>query len=142
MVELNNLTRAKISERWVIKTINEILKKLNKKGDVSLVLVGDREIKKLNKKYRQRNEVTDILSFSNLEGGELTMPKGENYLGEIIIGYEQAKRQARKQGHVVKRELLILLIHGVLHLLGYEHEGGGEQAEVMRKKEVELLGLL
>ena len=141
MVEFNNKVRAVVSDKWVNSVVNKILKELNRKGNVSIALIEDKEIKKINKKYRKKDEVTDVLSFSNLESEKLAIPEGADYLGEIIIGYEEMKRQSTEHGHSERRELLTLLIHGVLHLLGYEHEQGGEKAEVMRKKEVELLGM-
>ena len=139
MIEFNNKVVARVSEKWVCAVVDKVLRELKKKGDVSVVFVGDGEIKELNKKYKKTNTVTDVLSFSNLEGGKMMMPKGEEFLGEVIIGYEQAKKQAQERGHSVKNELGILLIHGILHLLGYEHEGGGREAEVMRERERELL---
>lgn len=139
MVELNNKVGVRISDKWVTGVVDGVLGSLGRKGMVSVALVGDREIKRLNKKYRKRDGVTDVLAFSNLEGGKMVMPGKERYLGEVIIGGEQAKRQAKKQGHLVKKELMILLIHGVLHLLGYEHEFGGRGEQLMRRKEAELL---
>jgi len=141
MVEFNNKVGARVSRIWVVGIVSNILKKMSKSGDVSVALVDDKEIKKLNKRYRKKNAVTDVLSFSNLDGGRLIMPESNNYLGEVIIGYNQMKRQAKEQGCLERRELLILLIHGVLHLLGYDHEQGRREARVMREKEGELLGM-
>jgi len=141
MVELNNKVKAMVSERWVNSVVNKILKESNRKGNISVALVSDKEIKRLNKKYRKKDEVTDVLSFSNLEGKKLAMPNGVDYLGEVIIGYGLMKQQSTEHGHSERRELLILLIHGILHLLGYKHEGGGEQAEAMREKENKLFKL-
>lgn len=151
MVELNNKAGAKVSEKWVKLVVGKILKGLKKRGDVSVVLVGEREIKQLNKRYKlstssssveKKRDVTDVLSFSNLEGGKMIGPGEEKFLGEVIIGFKQAERQAREQGHSVRKELMILLVHGVLHLLSYEHEQGGKEAEVMRKKEAALLKIV
>lgn len=138
MIEINNTTKAKISNRLVRKVVLFFLQqmKLGPNAGVSIVFVGEAPIRKLNQKYRKQDRVTDILSFSNLEGGKLIVPQGEPpYLGEIIICYPQAKRQARELGHSVKEEIKILLVHGLLHLLGYEHEG--EDDGVMRKMEEE-----
>lgn len=79
----------------------------------SAVLVSDRRIRALNRRYRQQSVATDVLSF----------PAGENgYLGDIVISVETARRQARRLGHGLLRELELLLLHGVLHLMGYDHE--------------------
>jgi len=140
MIEFNNKVKARVSEEWVGSVVGKVLKELKlSKMTVSIVLVGDREIKRLNKLYRKSDRVTDVLSFSNLEGKRLAIPGQEEYLGEVIIGYEQAGRQAREQGHSTKKELVVLLVHGILHLLKYEHERGGREAEVMRRKEAVLL---
>lgn len=80
---------------------------------ISVAFVSEKEMKKLNKQYRGNNWVTDVLSF-NLKGLE-------SY-GEIILNYTQAKRQAQIIKHTVNDELIFLLVHGLLHLFGYDHE--------------------
>lgn len=79
----------------------------------SAVLVSDRRIQELNRRYRKRSAVTDVLSFSLRENG---------YLGEVVISAPTARRQARHYRHRVEEEVKLLLLHGVLHLLGYDHE--------------------
>ena len=79
----------------------------------SAVLVSDRRIRELNRRYRKRSAVTDVLSFSLRENG---------YLGEVVISAPTARRQARHYRHRVEEEVKLLLLHGVLHLLGYDHE--------------------
>ena len=79
----------------------------------SVVLVSDRRIRELNRRYRQRSAATDVLSF----------PLGENgFLGDVVISAETARRQARRLGHGLDAELRLLLLHGVLHLMGHDHE--------------------
>lgn len=82
-------------------------------GEVSLVLVGDRRIRQLNARYRRRDKVTDVLSFTGDEPGQL---------GEIIIDYQQIVRQAKRFGHSVWCELIFITTHGLLHLLGHDDE--------------------
>ena len=79
----------------------------------SAVLVSDRRIRELNRRYRQQSVATDVLSFPVEENG---------YLGDVVISVETARRQARRLGHGLLRELELLLLHGVLHLMGYDHE--------------------
>ena len=79
----------------------------------SAVLVSDRRIRELNRRYRKRSAATDVLSFSLRENG---------YLGEVVISAPTAHRQARRYRHRVEEEVKLLLLHGVLHLLGYDHE--------------------
>lgn len=86
---------------------------LTKDVRVSVAFVSEADIKRLNAQYRGKNKVTDVLSF-NLDEGEL--------LGEILLCYPQARRQAQELRHGVREELLFLLVHGLLHLHGFDHE--------------------
>jgi len=127
MIEVNNLVKTPISKNWIKRVIQKslhILKQTKKLEDISIALLGDKTIKKLNKIYRGINKITDVLSFEEVN--------------EIIICYSQAKRQAKEQKHSLKKELEILLIHGLLHLLGYDHEKN-KDALKMRKLEKKLL---
>ena len=113
MIEINNKTRTKINLRLVkIITENFFVYYKIKNKNVSIVFVGDIVMTRLNKKYRCKNYPTDILSFQDDEGD----------LGEIIIDYAQIKRQAFKFSKSIKAELIFILVHGLLHLLGYEDE--------------------
>lgn len=94
---------------------------------ISVVAVGDVEMKKMNNQYRQVNEVTDVLSFPYEEQG-----------GEVVIDYAQAKRQANSKQTSITHELSWLLIHGILHVLGYDHETT-QDAQVMRPLERTIL---
>jgi probable rRNA maturation factor len=81
--------------------------------------VGDREIHKLNSSYRNKDKPTDVLSFSQLEG-ELGMPPES--LGDVVISLDTSKKQAKEYGVTIPEEILRLLVHGVLHLCGFDHE--------------------
>jgi probable rRNA maturation factor len=92
------------------------------KVELSIALVSDAHIKRLNKLYRNKDKPTDVLSF----------PIGEKVedwliLGDIVISVDTAKRQAQELGHSLEEELKRLLVHGLVHLLGYDHELGGEE---------------
>jgi conserved hypothetical protein TIGR00043 len=92
------------------------------KVELSIALVSDAQIKRLNKRYRNKDKPTDVLSF----------PIGEKVedwliLGDIVISVDTAKRQAQELGHSLEEELKRLLVHGLVHLLGYDHELGGEE---------------
>ena len=113
------------------KKVNLNKKKLKKY--VSLALISKREIKELNKLYRKKNKVTDVLSF-NLNTKEI--------LGEIVICLEQARKQAQEKKKSLKTELKLLTVHGFLHLLGYDHEKSKKEAREQEKKELEILNLL
>jgi probable rRNA maturation factor len=102
---------------------------------LSVVFVGARTMRSLNRRYLQRDYVTDVLSFS-FEG---VMVDGLSFLGEILIAPETAVRQAARYRACPERELRKLLVHGVLHLLGYDHETDGGrmsrfQTKLLRRK--------
>jgi probable rRNA maturation factor len=105
---------------------------------VSLHLVSDSTIRELNASHRARDSVTDVLSFPLLAPG-FVVPEGEpTNLGDVVISYPRAVAQADEYGHSVEREVAYLVAHGVLHILGYDHEEESER-ERMRRKEEEAL---
>jgi probable rRNA maturation factor len=130
MLLIKNFTKNKLNQKYLNKVAKEALKaaKFKKSVEISLVVVGEKRIKSLNKKYRKINKITDVLSFGNEEF--VSMPNKIIYLGEIFICYPQAVRQAKQKNNTVKKELAILLIHGILHLLGYDHSGDYKNSEM------------
>jgi len=115
----------------------EILEKLTdrtfritgrKEGDISLVFCDDDFIKNLNERYLHRHGPTDVLSFSMREG-ESSSPI-DTVLGDIIISVDTAKRQAEKMQHSLQKEVMILFVHGLLHLLGYTHDSNDTHREM------------
>jgi len=130
---------------WVKKIVRQILEAegMAPPYEVSIVFTDSETVKQLNRDYRGVNEPTDVLAFYMLpqEGADSSFalpPDGVTRLGEVIISYPQAVKQAKEQGHSTERELALLIIHGILHLLGYDHEEPAEQAK-MRERERELL---
>ena len=99
------------------------------KGDLSVAIVSDRRMRALNRQFRGKDAVTDVLSFPAQDRG---------FLGDIVIAAGVAQRQARDAGHSVQTELRVLALHGLLHLLGYDHDGDdGKMARAearLRKK--------
>lgn len=95
---------------------------------VSLVWVSDTEIRRLNKQYRQKDEATDVLSFSLLEGNAYP---AEGELGELFISVDTLRRQAGEHGHDDIAEAQVLLVHGLLHLLGHGHESEEEFKQML-----------
>ncbi|MFW6006393.1 MAG: rRNA maturation RNase YbeY [Bacillota bacterium] len=94
-------------------------------GEISIGLINNEEIKILNRKYRDTDEVTDVLSF----------PMGEEIWGDILISVEKVVEQAEEYNHSFAREACYLIIHGVLHLLGYDHKSSGDKKDMRRKEE-------
>ncbi|KJS22982.1 MAG: hypothetical protein VR72_03290 [Clostridiaceae bacterium BRH_c20a] len=118
------------------------LEDVDPQAEISLVFKDDDGIQELNKEYRGKDMPTDVLSFALLEAGEdeLTIIDGEEelLLGDIIISLETAWRQAQEYNHSLEREIAYLMVHGLLHLLGYDHMTDEDQ-KVMRRREEELL---
>ena len=118
--------------------------------EMGLVIATEERVQQLNKSYRGKDEPTDVLAFSMLPSEQMPEtdfppfvkpPNGVLHLGEVIISYPQAVIQAEEHQHPIKREVAILIIHGVLHLLGYEHDRP-ELKRQMRARETEILNLI
>ena len=115
------------------------------KSEMGLVISSDERVQQLNRDYRHLDEPTDVLAFSARDEAAdspfIPPPDGVLHLGEVIISYPQAAVQAEEHSHPVKKELTILLIHGLLHLLGYDHEESADEKK-MQAREKELLKLI
>ncbi len=119
MIEINNLTNFQIDKKSFSQVAKNVLKGENREREtISLAFVNKAEIKKLNKKFRNKNKPTDVLSFSFNE---------KKYLGEIVICPEIVDEK--------KEKIIEVFIHGILHLCGYDHEGSGKDAKIMEQKE-------
>jgi probable rRNA maturation factor len=119
--------RAPVSSAWVKRLASLALKTVKspsfeKHSELSVLLTNDAEVRQLNRLYRKKDKTTDVLSFSLLEGKKLkNLSKGSIPLGDVVISIPQTRRQAVQLGRGFKRELALLLTHGILHLLGYDH---------------------
>jgi len=118
--------------------------------ELGLVITSQERVQQLNRSYRGKDEPTDVLAFSMLSAAQMPgaalppftlPPDGVLHLGEVIISYPQAVIQAEEHQHSIKKEITILIIHGVLHLLGYEHDEP-ELSRQMAAREVELLNYI
>ena len=137
----SNETKVDVSSAFFAKIVREFEKILSRrlmkivgreKAEISLILVGDKKIHELNRKYRM-NKPTDVLSFAYWEGkgkGAHENKRGVCLLGDIFISVDTAKRQARGHKHSLKKELTILFIHGLLHLAGFDHGNDAEEKEM------------
>lgn len=127
----NRAGRKKVAVQRLKQTARRILEILDQdEAELSLALVDNRQIQKLNARYRNRNEPTDVLSFPSGE----SLPTGIQILGDVVISVEKAEEQARKRRKTLEQEMESLLIHGILHLLGYDHERS-KDAKIMRRLE-------
>ncbi|MDP2864044.1 MAG: rRNA maturation RNase YbeY [bacterium] len=123
MIEVNNLTANPINEEFLKGVAKKVLEGENEaENNLSIALVGQGRIRELNKKYRKKNKVTDVLTF------------GEG-LNEIVICLREVKKNAKGFKSTFKKELARVLIHGILHLLGYNHEKDTKEAEKMEEKQ-------
>jgi len=134
-VEINQRAGGRISKKWVDKIVEQTLRAVGvKRAEISIAFVGDVEMKRLNKEWRGKNCVTDVLSF---------IYEVKPLVGEIIICLAQAARQVRKDGRSdVAEEIKMLLIHGLLHLAGYDHEKTEKEARKMEGLQNKIIKLL
>ena len=110
-------------------------------SELSVAIVGDRSIRRLNREYLGRDKPTNVISFAMQEGGFPGLHPG--LLGDIAISADTAAREAEEGGMATEARILFLLLHGILHLTGFDHERSGEaEAYRMEEKEQELFALL
>jgi probable rRNA maturation factor len=129
----NRQRQIRVRTREVSASARKILLTLGcLKAELSLLLVNDVQIRRLNKRYRKINRPTDVLAFPMLEGD--AFPPRSQLLGDVVISLETAKRQAKGVGHSLGQEVRTLLVHGILHLLGYNHEESEEAARLVERK--------
>ncbi len=120
--------RFKFDRNLMRRAVRGVLLDQQMKGRVhlSVAVVGDRKMKLLNKKYLDKDETTDVLSFSQTEsvenGGIEIVDTDELLLGDVVVSYPQAKRQAIRANKLLDEEIAFLVCHGVLHLLGVHHD--------------------
>lgn len=125
MIEINNLSGVQVPKDFLKRIARKVLEdKKTKLRDLSIVFVKPDKIKELNKKYRKKNRPTDVLSF-----------KYNNNLGEIVICPEVVKKNSEKFDSNFKKESAKVLIHGILHLFGFNHEVSKRKAREMEEKQ-------
>lgn len=130
-----------------IEILNKVLEKCfeeetlnSEKLYINIVLTNPKNIKEINKQYRNIDKETDVLSFPMFEREELTKLENENpdILGDIVISIEKVEEQAKEYGHSFERELAYMAVHGFYHLMGYDHMEENDKKE-MREKEENIL---
>ncbi len=127
-VQINTRISPLIDEAFIYHIASTTLDILGYEfNEVSIVLENDEQVRILNKTYRQIDEPTDVLSFSS---GEIDPDTGSRYLGDVVISFPRAKAQATEQGHSIKKEMTTLMVHGLLHLAGYDHANSEQEKEL------------
>ena len=139
MFEIFNETDKEIIEIDKLQKYMEfVVKKLEIETAIfNIIFVSNEEIHRINKEYRKVDRVTDVISFAFNDNGSLDGPI--NMLGEIYVSIDRMKEQAVEYGHSEKRELSFLCIHGLLHLLGYDHTLGEKEEKEMFDLQREIL---
>jgi probable rRNA maturation factor len=134
----NSQKRIRISQKWIRALGSAILRGSGcQKVELSILLLDDAGIKTLNRTYLKKNRPTDVISFPQYD--DMSRPGGMHLLGDVAISLETARRRALQSGSRYRGEFAVLLIHGILHLLGYDHEASPRAAREMAARENELL---
>jgi probable rRNA maturation factor len=138
----------KVKSTWLKNVARQVQKAENvsEKSEMGLKITGDEEIHKLNLQYLDEDRPTDVLSFPMNEQLDaapvfVKVPDGKLHLGDIVISYPTALKQAEEHNHPVNREIAILLIHGILHLLGYDHDIPAREQK-MHSREAAILTII
>ncbi|MDD5510017.1 MAG: rRNA maturation RNase YbeY [Dehalococcoidales bacterium] len=132
---------------WLKEVAGRVLtaQGIDSQAELGLFITSQERIRELNRSYLGKDRPTDVIAFHMLSGGEesnfVLPPDGVLHLGEVVISYPQAVIQAEQQGHSIMKEVAILIIHGILHLLGYQDEEP-ELKLRMAGREAEILGLI
>jgi probable rRNA maturation factor len=130
-VEVTGAAIPRLSRREVATFTTRVLRALREKRDISIAFVDDESMKALNKRFRKKNKTTDVLTF----------PSDDSYASDIIISVEQAKRQAADEKHSLATEIRYLILHGVIHSLGYDHETDDGEMNALELKTRAAVGL-
>jgi probable rRNA maturation factor len=128
----SRLRRARFDRSRLVRLAQTILSSVGEKtADLGVMLIGDRSMRRLNRQYRKKDRTTDVLAFSMREG-----PGPSSVLiGDVVISVPTAAKQAGQAGRSLDEELTVLLIHGILHLCGYDHERSKRDARRMQERE-------
>jgi probable rRNA maturation factor len=138
---LNRQDRVPVDRRKIGSAARGILKTLGYEGyELTVVLVDDREITRLNRQYFRRNRPTNVISFPMMDDSPVSLRS--RILGDVVISAETAQRDAGEAGEKAEEEILFLMIHGILHLAGYDHEGSVAERRKMEAKEKEFFEAL
>lgn len=142
----NEQEQIEIPADWETK-INRVVEiclreeQIPEEAEVDLLFVDNKTIREMNREYRNKDSATDVLSFPMYEADEELDEEEEILFGDIVISLERAQEQCEEYGHCLEREVMYLLVHGLLHLAGYDHMEEEEKKE-MRVQEEKLLAVI
>jgi probable rRNA maturation factor len=137
----NRQSACEIKLKKIQQTVKVILGALNcPDGEISILIVDDPQIEKLNQKYLNRTGPTNVIAFPMREGEFSHL--SPQLLGDVVISTDTAAKEAQNSGMRMKQRFNELLVHGILHLFGYDHETSNQAARKMEKKSRELLDLI
>ena len=144
MIEINNLTTNPIDEDFLEKIAKFVLEGEGKgESDLSIALIGPGKMRKLNKRYLGKNRATDVLAFGQTSRYKVKDVKYKTQdLGEIVICLREVRKNAKRFKSSFEKELTRVLILGILHLVGYDHEKNEKKAKKMEEKEKYYLKLM
>ena len=146
IIEINNLTTSSVDEEWVRQIARAVLRGEKKdNAALSVAFVGQGRMRQLNKKYLKKNRTTDVLAFPEPQlktDRQKPAPAQNKYIGEIIISTRDVKKNARRYNAPYEQDLAHVIIHGILHLLGYDHEKSEKEAKKMFERQAYYLAQL
>jgi probable rRNA maturation factor len=136
-VRIDDPSARSLSKRWLRDIARQVLTaETTSPAELGIAIVDEETIRRLNRDYSGEDAATDVLSFSLTEGEAFPSSfEGVLSLGEVVIAYPVALRQAAEEGRPLEQELAHLLIHGMLHLLGYDHVEAAEEMQMRAKEE-------
>ena len=136
-INIQNLTKIQVDKELLKRISKKVLKQEKRPGDISIVFVSAKRMQELNRKYRREDRITDVLCFSqdSIISEFFNLSKGYFELGEIIVCLTKVKENAKEFKSDFEKELKWVIIHGILHILGHDHEKSEKQAKRMREKE-------
>ena len=127
-INIEKAFRNLVNQTLLKSTANTVLKLLNENDfEITISIVGDKKIRELNNEFRSINSETDVLSFS---ANEINPETAKKYIGDVIISYPVAEIQSKVLHNQIRDEINLLLVHGMLHLLGYDHGSDEEEKQM------------
>lgn len=128
----SQLRRVRIDQSRLTRLAQATLSLVGERtADLGVMLIGDRSMRRLNRQYRKKDRTTDVLAFSMREAPA----SPSTFIGDVVISVPTAAKQANQLGRSLDEELIVLLVHGILHLCGYDHERSERDARHMQQRE-------